>query len=217
VPNAPAASCALGVVSMHTSIHSGGTGNIRHSRARMVLTVSFALSPVTSSFLPPSPRGLNGFARPVGLPKPPQDLAPATGARTTRLLRTHQCRSSCTPATAHESLRPAITALRTRHRRVHRIPLPTSVTIAIRPSCGGGTARRNHIFLKNRSDLFLPGHLDSRINVELLGKIRFYAHAISGASGPLSRAAPSALELICPTSGKSVDLSAVARTADQPH
>src|SRR6266446_188006 len=32
----------------------------------MVLTVSFALSPVTSSFLPPSPRGLNGFTRPVG-------------------------------------------------------------------------------------------------------------------------------------------------------
>src|SRR5438552_16978795 len=32
----------------------------------MVLTVSFALFPVTSSFLPPSPRGLKGFARPVG-------------------------------------------------------------------------------------------------------------------------------------------------------
>ncbi len=31
VPNAPAAPCALGVVSMHTGIHSGGTGYIRHS------------------------------------------------------------------------------------------------------------------------------------------------------------------------------------------
>ena len=30
VPNAPTAWCALGVVSQHTSIHSGGTGNIRH-------------------------------------------------------------------------------------------------------------------------------------------------------------------------------------------
>jgi hypothetical protein len=28
-----------------------------------------------------------------------------------------------------------------RRQNVHRIPLPTSVTIAIRPSCGGGTAR----------------------------------------------------------------------------
>jgi hypothetical protein len=28
-----------------------------------------------------------------------------------------------------------------RYRRAHRIPRPTSVTIAIRPSCGGGTAR----------------------------------------------------------------------------
>src|SRR4029077_3106101 len=32
-------------------------------------------------------------------------------------------------------------ALVSRHQSVHRIPLPTSVTIAIRPSCGGGTAR----------------------------------------------------------------------------
>jgi len=31
VPNAPAASCALCSLSMHTSIHSGGTGYIRHS------------------------------------------------------------------------------------------------------------------------------------------------------------------------------------------
>jgi hypothetical protein len=31
VPNAPAALCALWVVSMHTGIRSGGTGNIRHS------------------------------------------------------------------------------------------------------------------------------------------------------------------------------------------
>jgi hypothetical protein len=42
-------------------------------------------------------------------------------------------------------------ALVWRAARVHRIPLPTSVTIAKRPSCGGGTVRRNHIFLINGS------------------------------------------------------------------
>src|SRR6266700_2739723 len=49
VPNAPAAWCALGVVSMHTSIHSGGTGNIRHS-PRNGFTAYNALSSVTGLF-----------------------------------------------------------------------------------------------------------------------------------------------------------------------
>jgi hypothetical protein len=78
----------------------------------MVLTVSFALSSATSSFLSPSPRGLKGFARPVGPPKPPRDLTPATGARTTRLLRPQQRRSSVALVIAHRSRRPA---LRSRH------------------------------------------------------------------------------------------------------
>jgi hypothetical protein len=54
--------CA-GVVSMHASIHSGGTGNIRHS-PRDGFTVFFALSPVTSSFLPPSPHRLTAHLTP---------------------------------------------------------------------------------------------------------------------------------------------------------
>jgi hypothetical protein len=43
---------------------------------------------------------------------------------------------------------------------VHRIPLPTSVTIAIRPSCGGGMSGEKHIFLKNGSRIFLLKRLD---------------------------------------------------------
>ncbi len=71
--------------------------------ARMVLTVSFALSSATSSFLPPSPCGLNSFIEsPVGSIKPPQDLASATDARTTRLRRPRQHRSSCALPIAHE-------------------------------------------------------------------------------------------------------------------
>ena len=51
MPNAPAASCALCSWSMHTSIHSGGTGNIRHS-PRNGFTAYCALSPGTGLFCP---------------------------------------------------------------------------------------------------------------------------------------------------------------------
>src|SRR5277367_779775 len=40
-------------------------------------------------------------------------------------------------------------AKRAAQPHVHRIPLPTSVTIAIRPSDEGGIRADNHIFLKN--------------------------------------------------------------------
>jgi hypothetical protein len=41
-----------------------------------------------------------------------------------------------------------------RRQHVHRIPLPTLVTIAKRPSGGGGTRADNHIFPKNGSEIF---------------------------------------------------------------
>src|ERR1700704_4213537 len=47
-------------------------------------------------FVTVAPR-IEGFARPVGPPKPPRDLTPATDARTTRLRRPQQCHSSCAP------------------------------------------------------------------------------------------------------------------------
>jgi hypothetical protein len=63
-----------------------------------------------------------GRARPVGPLSPPQGLASATDARTTRLRRTQQCRSSRAPfSTAHEFC-PPCDHMRTRHRRVHHIP-----------------------------------------------------------------------------------------------
>src|SRR5579864_7485195 len=39
----------------HELVHYGRAGFTRHSRTRMVLTVSFALSLVSRAFLPPSP------------------------------------------------------------------------------------------------------------------------------------------------------------------
>jgi hypothetical protein len=50
--------------------------------------------------------------------------------------------------------------MRAEHPGVHRIPLPTSVTIAIRPSCGGGMGEDNHAFLKNGREIFLSTRLD---------------------------------------------------------
>jgi len=52
------------------------------------------------------------------------------------------CSASLTPASGrqdHTTLPSAIAPLVLRHSRVHRIPLPTSVTIAKRPSDGSGT------------------------------------------------------------------------------
>ena len=94
VPNAPAASCALGVVSMRTSIHSGGTGNIRHS-PRNGFTAYSALFPGTTALLTPS------SARRVGVLA---NLTPASGRQN------HTASPSAT-----ESARLTL-------RRVHRIP-----------------------------------------------------------------------------------------------
>ena len=51
-------------------------------------------------------------------------------------------------------------AMRAEHPHVHRIPLPTSVTIAIRPSCGGGMREDNHMFLENGRRIFFRKGLD---------------------------------------------------------
>jgi hypothetical protein len=120
VPSAPAASCALGVVSMYTSVHSGGTGITRHSRTRMVLTAYGVLSPATNSSCHRR-RRIDGLTRPVELSKTFADLTPATGARTTRFGRTLQHRSSSRAWIAHGTTRPAI-PFRARRCRVHRIP-----------------------------------------------------------------------------------------------
>src|SRR5205807_920947 len=51
-------------------------------------------------------------------------------------------------------------ALRRCAHRVHRIPLPTSVTIAIRPSGGGRMGGYNHDFRKNGRRIFFAKGLD---------------------------------------------------------
>jgi hypothetical protein len=98
---------------MRTSIHSGGTGIIRHSPRNGFNGFLRAL-PGDEFLLPPSSRGLNGFTCPVGSTKPPRDLASATDARTTRLRRTLQRRSS---SHVCRSLTGSSPALRSRFAR----------------------------------------------------------------------------------------------------
>jgi hypothetical protein len=76
----------------------------------MVLTLSSVISPVT------------GFFATVAGKITLTDLTPASGHRTTRLHR------------------PQISALVFGAARIHRIPCPTSVTIAKRPSVWAGMA-----------------------------------------------------------------------------
>src|SRR5437667_5772914 len=52
---------------------------------------------------------------------------------------------------------------RARRYRVHRIPHPTSVTIAIRPSCGHETAETSGVDLPDEtSEIFFPRGLDKK-------------------------------------------------------
>ena len=117
----------------HTSIVTTVTAEItRHSRTRMVLTVSFALSPVT---------GLVCHRRPQEalLLK---NLTPASGRQD------------------HTTSPSASRAIVESATRVHRIPRPTSVTIAKRPSCGTGWRRYGCDLGETGRDLFLKEGLD---------------------------------------------------------
>jgi hypothetical protein len=124
---APAVSCAIDTRNAHTSIQ--GSGGIRHS-LRNGFTAYIVLSPVGPGSLSPSP------VRSLLL----TNLTPASG----RQDHTTSPSAISTVVGARPSLTsqspPCENVLRTRHCRGHRSPHPTSVTIAIRPSCGRGMA-----------------------------------------------------------------------------
>jgi hypothetical protein len=102
----------------------------------MVLTVSFVLSPVTGLFCH------RRLAEEI-----PQDLTPASGRQD------------------HTTSPSAGTITRLASYRVHRIPHPTFVTIAKRPSYRGGTAPTCRDDLPDgHSEIFLQRRLDSKID-----------------------------------------------------
>jgi len=81
---------------------------------------------------------------------------------------------------------------RAEHPHVHRILLPTSVTIASRPSRGIRMRREKHIFLENGSKIFLRGGLDRANQVEVAGENRDFGATVDACrptnnGGPTSR------------------------------
>jgi hypothetical protein len=68
---------------------------------------------------------------------------------------------------------------RARRQSVHRIPLLTSVTIAIRPSDRGGTAPRMSVIWGSQpSEIFFARRLDSPNQIDASHEFGFFAHAI---------------------------------------
>jgi hypothetical protein len=151
------------------------TSGIPHA---MVGTGSFALSPVTSSFLPPSPHGLNGFTCPVGPPKPPRGLASATDARTTRLRRTQQCRSSCAFADRSRENPPCDPVSRA------TLPRPPHPALNVRDDREAPLLRaRDGDKISTISDFqkekYFAWQLKNPKQLESSREIRFFAHAFS--------------------------------------
>ena len=127
----------------HTSVVTAGrAGFTRHSRTRMVLTVSFALSSGT------------GFVAPVALWIIPQNSTPASGRQD------HTTSPSA-------SIAPVL-----RRQRVHRIPRPTFVTIAKRPSCERGTAALMELIWAKREAIYFCGE-DWTGSISLIGFGKF--------------------------------------------
>jgi hypothetical protein len=128
------------------------SASLEASRSRVYLK-QYSCSPATNSSCHRRQR-IEGELKPGRAETASADLTPATGARTTRLRRPRTCyrqaaSAACAQPPKHsrtwiqrrssarlESLtgNPPCDRSRARRCRVHRIPHPTSVTIAIRPS-----------------------------------------------------------------------------------
>jgi hypothetical protein len=162
---APAVSCAM-CTRKCAHEHTGPAESIRPS-LRSGFTVYFALSPVSRALLPPSLRGCHH----------PRNLAPASGARTTRLRRTRWRRSSAQLIAQPTPSRPPQ-------------PAPMFVTTADAPLAGqdGGSCRGD--LGSGRSGLFLRARLDRANHVEVVTENRTIAHAGSPSVGALAAANP---------------------------
>ena len=124
----------------------------------MVLTAYFEISPVIGLFVTvaceydSSAPGRADFA--------PQNLTPASRRQDHTTSPSATAPFVCAPVRrSRVGPRPEITTAR-RRCRVHRIPCPTSVTIAKRPSFGTGWARHGTDLRRARREIFLQRGLD---------------------------------------------------------
>ena len=127
----------------HTSVVTTGTPQSADIPCALVLTAYNALSPATNSSC--HRRRRIKVCQPGRALRTSADLTPATGARTTRF-----CRPLAAPLVLRDpdhsraEARPAINSARPALPRPPH-PIPTSVTIAIRPSCGTGWRKRTTV------------------------------------------------------------------------
>jgi hypothetical protein len=141
---------------VHTSIHSGRTGNHPASPHAMVLTVSFVLSPAIGLSCHRHPADM---ARPPGRARaPPLDLTPASRRQDHTTSPSASAPFVCAPReslteTALRSLLRAGTAASTASR-------PAFVTIAIRPSVGQDGCGYRFDLGFGKTEIFLQIGLD---------------------------------------------------------
>jgi len=124
---------------MHASIHSGGTGNIRHSPRNGFN--SLLRAPRGPGFLARVIRHDQRLKARLGSTRPYSELDTSVGVPGPRVFAV---RNNAARLARRDRSRIASPCdhLRTRHRRVHPHPTPTFVTTAIRPSSRGGLARK---------------------------------------------------------------------------
>jgi hypothetical protein len=157
VPNAPAASCALCSFSMHTSIHSGGTGYIRHSPRNGFNSLYRAL-PGDRALLPPSP-SRNCV---------PRKLSASVGAPGPHDFAVRAQRRSSSDTTASTASRPTFVTTRT----------------PLLPWRDGGNNTQFLIFGKRN---ICAWRTDNPNRLESAHEIRFRAHAFWRCLRPSAR------------------------------
>jgi hypothetical protein len=134
-------------------------------------------------------------------PSPPQSLAPATGARTTRFCRTQQRRSSCAGSNRSQ-LSPPCDPSRAQRRRVHRSPHSTYRDDAYAPLHEAGWREEDSIFGKGKADYFSRVIWTTQITLNRLAKFARTREALHGALGDRERDRGSKRLLICPTGSR---------------
>src|SRR6202022_2700134 len=140
----------------------------------MVLTASFVLSPVIGLFCHRRPADMV-LSAPGRADLPPLDLTPASRRQDHTTSPSASAPFVSAPCDRSRETRPAI-KLRARRCRVHRIPRPTSVTIAKRPSVGRDGEGYSFDLGQARTGIFLQMGLDGANQIDPTGDFFLSRH-----------------------------------------
>src|SRR5256885_6361534 len=110
-------------------------------------------------------------------------ISPVIGLFCHRRLRCRKLDASVEASGPHD-FAVRVSTVRQRCLRVHRIPCPTSVTIAIPPSCGTGWRAYSFDLGQIGNGIFLQMRLDSPNQIDPSGEISVSAQLLSWANPP---------------------------------